>query len=193
MQVNRLSLVIAATVGGAAVQLVFQACGSVKGSSMPDAHADSVTADSLTANVPIVTDWVAYTPTLVSVSAGAVVGNAVTKGAWRRVGDTIELRITTALSGMPTGNGCNDFWEWSLPDGVSIDTAKNLGIGGMGNAYQLGSGNAKLSVFPHSATKLVAEGDADCFLNAGVPFTFLNTGSISLEGAFPVAGWTSTQ
>jgi len=187
MQLNRLSLVIAAAVSGAAVQLVFQACGSVKGISTPDAHADSVAP-----NVAVVTDWMTYTPMLTSVSAGTVVGNAVTKGAWRRVGDTIELRIATALSGTPTGHGCNDFWQWSLPDGVAIDAVKNLGIGGMGNAYQGGIGNAKLSVQLYG-TQIVAAGDSPCFVNAEVPFAFADTGSISLEGAFPVAGWTSTQ
>jgi hypothetical protein len=48
MRVNQLSLVIAAAVGGAAIQLVFQACGSVKGASMPaDARADSATASAI--------------------------------------------------------------------------------------------------------------------------------------------------
>jgi hypothetical protein len=200
MRANQLYLVIAAAAGGAVVQLVFQACGAVNGSLPPDAHAASP-GDGAMMAVPIITNWLAYSPTLTSMATGAAVGNASTVGRWRRVGDTIELKIHTDLVGIPTGGGA-DFWEWGLPNDVVIDIAKsissgNTGLGGIGNAFQKGSGNAKLSVFPAGSdgTRIAAEGDADSYVGAATPFAFGSNGNgaVDIKAAFAVAGWTATQ
>jgi hypothetical protein len=190
-----LSLIIAATVGGGAVHLALQACGSVSSSSPDAARADSKPADSNAAAPPIVTDWVAYTPTLTSARAGAAVGNATTTGSWRRIGDTLELHIATRLSGTPTGTGCADYWQWSLPSGLSIDTTKSLGrdaTAGVGDAYQPGV-HAKVTITTQTGTTIVAVGDPDCLINATTPFAFGANGFFSFEAAFPISGWTATQ
>jgi hypothetical protein len=134
------------------------------------------------------------TPTLTSASAGAVVGNATTTGSWRRVGDTLELRIATRLSGTPTGTGCGDYWQWSLPSGLSIDTTKSLGTAtaGVGDAYQPGP-HAKVTIAAQTATIIVAIGDPNCIINATTHFAFGADGFITFQAAFPIRGWTATQ
>jgi hypothetical protein len=187
--------VLAAVLGGGAVHLALQACGSVKSSTADAGANDGNPFDSkLTATPPVVTEWAAYTPTLTDVANGSAIGNTTTKGSWRRVGDTIELRISTNISGTPTGSGCNDFWEWSFPTGLSPDATKSLGesTAGIGDLYQLGMGNAKLNVFIDGNGKIVAEGNQDCFLNATNPFTLGANGNVGLAAAFPITGWTAT-
>ena len=182
---HRLSLVISAIVGGGAVQLAFQACGSV--SSRPDAHAAS------DAPAPLVTDWMSYAPTLTSKATGTAIGNVNTVGSWRRVGDTVEIRILTVISGTPTGIGCADYWKWGLPAGLKIDTMKFSSLSGFGDAYQLGSGHAKLAISTNTGVDLFAVGDQDCFVNGSAPFTFGKDGAVSFVASFPVIGWTTTQ
>jgi hypothetical protein len=117
---ERLTVVLASMVGGGAVYLAMVACGVVTakgrtdaGSSDRAAIADVRTiAPDAAGTVPIVTEWTSYVPTLTAESSGAV-GSQTTKGEWRRVGDTLEVRILTVLMGTPTGATCTDHWKWS--------------------------------------------------------------------------------
>jgi hypothetical protein len=187
MRDGKLGLVVAALLGGVSVHLALEACGRV--TSLHDA----ATADGLVAGTAVITEWQSYMPTLNARVSGAVVANQSSKGMWRRVGDTVEVRIDTVFSAAPSGGGtCPDFWVWSLPAGLTPDTAKQAGVAGSGTAYLPGSRNAKLHPFSFGGG-VAAEGDADCYVNSMSPFAFGPNSAVSLAAAIPIAGWTATQ
>lgn len=188
---GRLSLILAALVGGAAVHVALEACGSV-GTAHDARMEDTARGESAPITPsPYLSDWRPYTPTLVGNETGATIGNQISTGQWRRVGDTVELRITTTFSGPPTGT-CSDFWVWGLPPGVSLDMSKNFAIAGNGRARQGGKGNVQLNTFAVASGGIAAQGADDCFVTASVPFALDTNGSVSLAAAVPVAGWSAT-
>lgn len=198
MSSGRFGLVVAAAVGGAAVHFALQACGGKLGPGVLDAQADAPhNAD--TTSTPIVTDWQSYTPVMTTAVTQAVVANQTTQGMWRRVGDTIEVRVRTTLTGAPTGSNCSNFWIWSLPAGIVVDAGKNFGdtmarVAGAGNVlvHTLSNGNAKVTVFAVAAGFSAVPG-TDCPVNPVSPYTLSVDDVISLTASFPVMGWTATQ
>jgi len=193
---------MAAAAGGAAVHLALQACGGKLGSGVPDAQADAradAPHDADVSATPVITDWQPYTPVMTTAVTLAVVANQTTQGMWRRIGDTIEVRVRTTLTAAPTGSSCSNFWIWSLPDGIVVDPAKNFGdtmarVDGVGNllVHSLSNGNAKVTVFAVAAGFSAVPG-TDCPMNPVSPYTLSVDDVISLSAAFPVTGWTARQ
>lgn len=65
---------------------------------------------------PVYTAWAAYTPT------GSWSSNTTYTGMYRRVGDTVQIRVKIALSGAPTSASLTV----NLPSSHTIDTTKLL-------------------------------------------------------------------
>lgn len=63
---------------------------------------------------PIITCWQSYTPTWTASTSNPTLGTGALSGKWRRVGDSMELKIhlnTNGVTGLGSGN-----WLFSLPD-----------------------------------------------------------------------------
>ena len=96
-----------------------------------DGIATQLATKADSASVPIVTNWTLYT---VSVdSGGTPLQNAA--GAWRRVGDSIEVRVTLN-GGLPSATGSSPI-NFGLPTGVVVDQNK---IPGSVKATTVGAG-----------------------------------------------------
>lgn len=79
---------------------------------MLEVISDGANWQILRRHIPSV--WTSYTPT------GAWSSNTTYTGFWRRVNDSIEIRVKIATSGAPTAASCTA----SLPTNLTIDTAK---------------------------------------------------------------------
>lgn len=134
-----------------------------------------------------VTDWTSFTPT------GTWSTNTTYTGRWRRVGDSMELFVTAALSGAPTGT-----FLVNIPSGYSIDTTKltNASVSGsstLGLAGAEQSGIHLGQVAYASATQIRVQGDDDADLwSATVPFTFGAGDFANIHFIVPIAGWGSS-
>jgi hypothetical protein len=147
--------------------------------------------------IPIHTAWVAYTPAFHR-DGGTELANTTSTGRWRRVGDSIQLRIRTRFTGAPASGG--SWYAWSLPTGLSIDYAKTTlnGAGaviGGGFASQAGNNNAALSMYTRGTTTVSAspQGVTSPYINDNSPWVWGNTAVIELYGEVPIAGWSVTQ
>jgi hypothetical protein len=149
--------------------------------------------------IPIVTNWQSYTPVFSRDGGTEVAPTDTTKrGRYRRVGDSIEVRILTTFGAAP--NSSATWWQWSLPSGISIDLAKLPlsaagGVVGHGMTGQGIGNNIALAVYARSATTIsaTANGAGSYYINDTVPFAWGAGGSIDMSFTIPVAGWTATQ
>jgi hypothetical protein len=69
--------------------------------------------------VPIVTAWQSYTPILTNFTSSGT--NASNSGFWRRVGDTMQIIISTRMGSTGTSSGV---FYWGLPTGYTVDGSK---------------------------------------------------------------------
>ena len=141
-------------------------------------------------DVPIVTAWQAYTPVLTR-DGGTAVNNVACTGRYRRVGDSVEVAISTVFSGVPTTGG--SWYQWSLPNDVSVE-ATTAGVIGSGIAEKGVGNNVVLSVYLRSAkgVSLTANGAGVYYVNDTVPFAMDATSSLSFAFTVPIVGWTAT-
>jgi hypothetical protein len=145
----------------------------------------------------VVTAWQSYSPTMTSNTNGATIGNQTTTGKWRRVGDSVEGFIYTRFSAAP--NSGATMYQWSLPNGLTIDFSKtasggtggdSLGTGAIGQA----EANANATVFGRSATTVALAITANpYFVNDTAPFALAANSAIYLSFTVPVVGWAATQ
>jgi hypothetical protein len=143
------------------------------------------------------TDWKAYTPTLKGQSNGLAYSNTTTVGKYRRVGDSLEVQLTSSFSGTPTTGTGNFIWD--IPSGLSVDTAKlsdtNKYKNTLGTMHILDSGlNTRVGVSTYdgasgSITASAELGTAN--LSPIVPITFTTSDSIALSFSVPIQGWSS--
>ncbi len=90
-------------------------------------HASMADNATNAANCAVFTDWQSYSPVVTGVTAS----QHTTTGKWRRVGDSMEIRIQTVLTSTVISSGG---WLWSLPNGYSTDVSKlNSNGGGLGH------------------------------------------------------------
>lgn len=154
------------------------------------------------AALPALNDWVPYPAEMTGPpnSKAPPVANQTTTAYYRRVGDSVEIRTYTIFSAPPATVFPNQnwSWNWSLPEGLSIDVAR----AGATSLYVVGSGlaqgvneNVVLSVFTNGPNKVsaVPNGRASFYLNDLNPFAFDKTSTIALHFSVPVAGWQATQ
>jgi hypothetical protein len=145
----------------------------------------------------VATDWVSYTPTLTNfTTAGA---NAVNSGLWRRVGDSMEIQITTRMGSTGTASGV---FYWSLPSGYSVDTAKlNTATSGTRNnpgasiwydrsASQFKTTHASYD-YSQGAIWLQVDATNGQIDNSLSPTNSDDAFSISIR--VPILGWSSSQ
>ena len=89
------------------------------------AGATQIRIDSLTVGPQsltqgaVVTGWQSYTPTLTGFTVAGL--NATNSGRWRRVGDSVEISISTRMGATGTATGT---FSWSLPSGLTADANK---------------------------------------------------------------------
>lgn len=141
-----------------------------------------------------VTDWVSFTPT------GSWTTNTTYTGRWRRIGDSMQMTATAALTGAPNAVGI----KFNLPSGFSIDTSKLANTDVTSGSRQiLGSAtvlDAGLSVrtgsvvFDTSTTLWPYSADAtgDFSISNTNPITFGNGDAVSIVATFPILGWSSS-
>ena len=142
----------------------------------------------------VVSAWQSYTPTTTNF-ATASAANRI--GRWRRVGDTMHIRIRAEANGVGTGT-----FDFSLPSGYTIDTSKIVSSGtygqlGTAGGFDFGtafySGNV---CYASTTTVNITDGDgsgagAD-FWKTGVPFAWNNTDIITMDFMVPIAEWSGS-
>jgi hypothetical protein len=151
------------------------------------------------------TPWVNYTPTITH-DTGSMT-NATTTAAWRRVGDTAEIKLKIAFSGASSAFTGIFF---TTPSGIVIDTTKNLTSNGFLQGYvsifDSGSGwymgrvrNTSTTQFrlTNGSTNTSDAGSSSDPLQSmnidnGAPITFASGDEIVAFVSVPVVGWNYT-
>lgn len=154
------------------------------------AFGDKVEA-LLDAQVPIITEWVSYTPT------GSWTGPTTYSGKWRRVGDTGEYDILVSLSGAPNPVALTV----NLPSGHAIDTTKYTlatSLFGMHGTASDSGGLYEVAGFAEAPSKIyvtrkTSVADNLALVDASNPFTFGSGDYVQLKFSVPISGWSSTQ
>jgi len=155
---------------------------------------------ALRAAIPQVTEWTSYTPQLVNFPTLAdVTSTATSSAAYRRVGDSIEIRVVTTINTCAatskTGGGTSYNLLWSLPNNLSYDTAIGGAVFGSAEAFGAGTGNvANVGIVGTNGSNGryfgvelngAPGGGATCAA-AGV------NGSFLIHVTLPIKGWTAT-
>lgn len=168
------------------------------------ANSDWVAIDEVPPEVPIVTDWEAYTP-IITNSSGGITNYTVT-GMRKRIGDTLYCMGTITFSSTPAS-----FFEIivSLPSGLEVDETKlmsptySVPIGysrmvdnsiqyyGIGTVHYYGSDKVAVRYSGMTSTSLSPIGDFA--ITETVPFAFNVGDSISWNFSIPIEGWTVTE
>ena len=143
-----------------------------------------------------ISDWISFTPT------GSWSSNTTYAGLYRRVGADMEIAISIALSGAPTGT----LTSVNMPTGFSVDTSKiptyaaNTNIVGLGSIKAAGTANLVADIYVASATTLglgvlLASGTyvgPESAITATVPATFASGDYIKIYCKVPILGWASS-
>lgn len=148
----------------------------------------------VTVNVPILTEWQSYTPTVTGLGTGTLSyvlsgSHPITRFLWRRVGDSCEIyfRLTTATAGSGT-----DPVSISMPDGVVEDYAKMTGsTQDFGRAELIGASSASSSWQIISGVSGLRFFDAEGTWTALTGAGLINGGTLWGRAIFPVVGWAT--
>jgi hypothetical protein len=142
--------------------------------------------------IPVLTEWVAYSPILTT-NKGIVVANQVTTGFYRRVGDALEARVSTRFLGPPASGAV--WWQWSLPNGLTIDTDKvgPVGVDALGSGT-VSNGSSPLwmvaSYMRSSVGISISPANSASFhISDTSPVTLDKDALISFEFRVPIEGW----
>jgi len=134
----------------------------------------------------IVTDWKDYTSTVSGLGTGSATGD----GKWRRVGDSLDLLIESVKDGS-NGTGTAPV-TFSIPSGLSIDTAKLGSTGGNTLGFSnitFGATVLALAPVPFGATDIIL-----IKTNANATFQgadFPATQRVFISLRVPIQGWSS--
>jgi len=146
--------------------------------------------------VAVVTGWKSYTPSLTT-DRGDSVDNQSSTGHYRRVGDSLEVRIATKFRAAPQTKA--KWWQWGLPDDLTIDGSANgevaaMTVGG-GMAQQGSTENFALGPYISSSKGVSASpaGTGSSLVNETNPVVFQNSGIVTLHFTVPIQGWTVSQ
>jgi len=148
------------------------------------------------AQVPMITGWATYTPTLTT-KEGAAVGNQSSVGYYRRVGDSLEVRIATTFTAAPQSNTL--WWQWGLPSDLAIDPSASGRVAGTtiggGLAQQGSTQTFALGPYVRTSKGISASpaGTGSSFINDSNPVAFGAGAEITLYFTVPIQGWTMTQ
>jgi hypothetical protein len=161
-----------------------------------NATGDALAAKADKQQVPIITDWQSYVPTLTT-QKGVDVSNQTSTAFYRRVGDTLEVRFFTVFSAKPTSGAL--WWQWGLPGNLLIDLTKNGEIGlaavGSGTAQQGEAQIVSLSAYVRSnkGVSATGAGSGSYYINDTVPVALDAGGQVTLDFRVPIVGWSATQ
>jgi hypothetical protein len=138
---------------------------------------------------PFASDWVSFTPTI----SGLGTGSATLTGKYRRVGDSAEFRIYTAITSAGTGSGLvtYSFSGIGTLDATKIPAAAILGSAwsnGVEASSQVGSTQA---VYYSSTTFYL--GDIGSSANGYLGSDYRLNAEILISGTLPISGWSSGQ
>lgn len=142
-----------------------------------------------------VTEWADYVP-VVANNAGTPItiqaepgGTSI--GQWRRVGDSMEIRVTARF---PTCPLMSTNLSWSLPAGVEVDYAKTAPYAIVGSALVV-NGATGASLFPPTELGHPTNFPNRLFQPGATAGTTIHCSAIGADGAvrfhatFPVKGW----
>lgn len=166
-------------------------CASTNANAYNVYMDEVVITPQTTVSGPVVTDWVAYTPTFTSI--GTVTG---INFMWRRVGGDMEIKGNAIA-----GTAAATLWSMTLPSGVSLDTTRLTASNTTAAAGQLvggmqysGAASGVYNIVTASATSTTLLYNAN--VNSGttqlIPQT-ANTGAnanpFSMWVRIPISGW----
>jgi hypothetical protein len=135
-----------------------------------------------------ITDWKTFTPSYTNVSAGAS-----NEGFYRRVGDSIEVQVSTNFA--TAGAASSIIWKAQTDLGVTIDGAKFSEIGvdviGGGNWYDDAGGSGSfVGIDVHGADDFrFRRGGGSSNVLQGSDVT--SADFVSFTAKIPVTGWSS--
>lgn len=101
-------------------------------------------------NVP--TEWVDYTPEWTNTSS-TTLGNGLLAGRWRKVGDTLEIKILLSWGSGTSSSGTS--WRFSIPSGFTIDYTKTSPLSVTGDFVALGGTIMALDDSTNTSTRVV--------------------------------------
>jgi hypothetical protein len=132
---------------------------------------------------PVVTPWVAYAP-VVRAGASTVVTTVNITAFWRRVGDSLEVEIT---SNFPA---CSPFGQitWSLPGTLAPDTTKLASIATVGQGTLFVTTVKSMHVTYNGRIAADLEGDP----GGGMNCDDVRGADVRLFFTIPIQGWTVT-
>lgn len=148
----------------------------------------------------VVSEWLSYTPT-----GGWTGANITYYGKYRRVGDSMEIKLNIAATGAPTGTNLTSV---TLPTGFTIDTTKlptstaNGGatVFGYGSLYDSSAGD----IYPITAnynnttsvniayTDDTATGVKAITVTASAPVTIATGDTVFIQYTVPIAEWAGS-
>jgi hypothetical protein len=140
---------------------------------------------------PTVTAWQAYTPLIKRSDGSTAAGFHTTTGVYRRVGESIEVKITTKFTGTDTGG----FYSWELPPTLSFDKNKLPGAtAAAGTAELFFTGSVTVctaTIFVPSAgtstgANLSCHGAGGYFRGDQIPAA---ASELNIEFSGPITGW----
>lgn len=188
-------LVAGAAVAHANIAHVWKEGDTLKAADLNGNFADldtRVTALETKPAAVTVTGWVTYSPTATPDGGSATPGPDPSPGAgtglWRRVGDTMEVRIAMTIQNCQGGA-----IKWSIPIGYDVDLEKlpsGNAMVGMAQTWPIGSGVGSLA----NAQVLVQGAKPNVALqqgNSSVSCATLGNGdSVRMTFAVPIKGWS---
>jgi hypothetical protein len=151
-----------------------------------------------------ITDMTAFTPTWAATSGSApAIGNGTIQGFYRRVGDSVQIRYQI-VSGTTTTYGNAGWYTFSVPTGLTIDTAK-LNSTGQGQVLGFATTGVTASINIYAGMPVVEDStkikvrltDGASANNWGynTPATFTTTTAgqfFSIDVTVPIVGFSST-
>jgi len=142
-------------------------------------------------------DFTAFTPTWTNTITNPDIGNGVLVGFWRRVGDSIQIKVLMIV-GSTTNLGTGTEWGFGLPSGILMDESKIPSSGGF--SYFNGSGwifsgtqSNRQPVFPGylSETEVIVFRSGGSAIDGSEPFGWVDTDTVTFEYTVPVKTWSS--
>jgi hypothetical protein len=166
--------------------------------ALDEAQSRIASLEAAAKNLPTVTAWTSWTPILHTSSSSTALPGQLTNGRWRRVGDSIEIRIMTSITAS-TGTSEVVFWDLPILNGAQLQYDPTKVVNGQsdpgnptyGQGYVFSSSTQNLTVLavplprtPQTAVTAWATGTGS-FVNANLPVG----STFSLSAVIPIQGW----
>ena len=135
--------------------------------------------------------WTSYTPVWTSSGTAPSIGNGSIVGAYRRVGDSMELAVYLTMGSTSTFGSGN--WQFSIPANYTISTSPvPQGMCGIADAQIGGVNNWQMQTWTYSSTTLGAILNGT-WATATTPGTWAasNVDYLVVRATVPIAQWGS--